>query len=156
MMRSKILIVEDETPKCENIQAHLLKLNKNFQIFIAKSVTSALDYLEQNVPSVIILDMSLPTFDISKNEGGGRPQVLGGNEILRTMELMGINCPTILLTGYETFQRANGSTVTLSQIREELKKRFPKLIQNILYYTSIYDEWKSELNEELKKLELIK
>jgi CheY-like chemotaxis protein len=78
-----ILLVEDEAPKSTHIERFLKNLAPNVVISLAKSVNSAFDALEQNVPDLLLLDMSLPTFDIGDRESGGRPQGFGGIEILR-------------------------------------------------------------------------
>lgn len=145
-MRSvRILLVEDETPKSTHIEHFLKNLAPNVMISLAKSVNSALDALEQNVPDLLLLDMSLPTFDIGDRESGGRPQGFGGIEILRYMTLAEIACPTIVITGYEAFLREAGKTVDLSQIKTELETEFPNLLRGVLHYNSTFDEWKIEL-----------
>lgn len=147
--RIRILIVEDETPKCTHIQNFLESLKIDICITIAKSVNGALDELDEEVPDLLILDMSLPTFDICERETGGRPQGFGGIEVLRQMTMGRIECPTLILTGYEGFQREAGKTVDLSQIRTEMAEEFPTMFKGLLHYNSTYDEWKTALKEAL-------
>jgi CheY-like chemotaxis protein len=111
---------------------------------------------EAQVPDMLLLDMSLPTFDVGERESGGRPQGFGGIEILRHMTLAGISCPTIVITGYEAFLREAGKTVDISQMRTELEQEFPQCLSGVLqclsgvlHYNSTYDEWKSELEKAL-------
>ncbi|NWA91462.1 response regulator [Pseudomonas sp. D8002] len=132
----KILIVEDETPKITQIELFLRSLCMPMAIKHAKSVNSALDVLEGDIPHLILLDMSLPTMDIDipGGEAGGRPQGFGGIEILRNMEFSGISCPVIVITGYEAFPRQGGS-VDISGITQELKEEFPQLLHSVLHYT---------------------
>ena len=54
-----ILLVEDEYPKRQNIQKFLENLPKDINIRFAQSVNSALDELEDEIPDLMILDMSL-------------------------------------------------------------------------------------------------
>ena len=144
-MKIHILLVEDEAPKRAHVEKYLKSLDQEVVIGIAKSVNSALDALENELPDLLILDMSLPTFDVGGRENGGRPQGVGGIEILRYMTMSEMYCPTIVITGYEAFQQDTGKTVDLSQIRAELAEEFPQLVMSVLHYNSTYQEWKIEL-----------
>jgi hypothetical protein len=118
------------------------------------SVNSAMNALEDSLPDLLLLDMSLPTFDIGNEEAGGRPQGFGGVEILRHMTLGGITCPTIVLTGYEAFPTGVGKSVELSELKESLSNEFPGLFLGILHFNSTYDEWKNALEQTLVDLGL--
>lgn len=144
-----ILLVEDEAPKRTHIERFLTGLSSEVTITIAQSVNSALDALEQQVPDLLLLDMSLPTFDVGERESGGRPQGFGGIEVLRYMAMAEINCPTIVITGYEAFLREAGKPVDLSQLRAELEEEFPQCLKGVLHYNSTYDEWKTALGNAL-------
>lgn len=146
-----ILLVEDEAPKRTHIEHFLKSLSSGITVTVAQSVTSALDNLEKRLPDLLLLDMSLPTFDVGERESGGRPQGFGGIEVLRHMTMDGTNCPTIVITGYEAFLREAGKPVDLSQLRSELEKEFPKCLKGVLHYNSTYDEWKIELGKALSK-----
>jgi hypothetical protein len=65
------------------------------------------------------------------------------------MTMTEINCPTIVITGYEAFLREAGKTVDLSQLRAELEEEFPQCLKGVLHYNSTYDEWKTELGKAL-------
>ncbi|MEA5672243.1 response regulator [Pseudomonas sp. MH2] len=141
-----ILIVEDEVPKSTQIELFLRGLCVPMHINTVRSVNSALDTLDENVPDLILLDMSLPTIDvdISNKESGGRAQGFGGVEVLRYMGFAGLACPTIVVTGYEVFPRETGD-IGFSELREELKEDFPGIVQGVLHYNSTYETWKTEL-----------
>lgn len=142
----RILLVEDEVPKSTQIELFLRGLCLPMDISFARSVNSALDSLEECIPDLLLLDMSLPTIDvdISNKESGGRPQGFGGIEVLRNMKYSGISCPTIVVTGYEAFPREGGD-LDISQLRLELEAEFPDVLRGILHYNSTYETWKSEL-----------
>jgi CheY-like chemotaxis protein len=141
-----ILIVEDEVPKSTQIELFLRGLCIPMNIRSAKSVNSALDSLDDEVPDLLLLDMSLPTLDvdISNKESGGRPQGFGGIEVLRHMKYSSISCPTIVITGYEAFPREGGG-LDITQLRLELEEEFPNILHDVLHYNSTYETWKSEL-----------
>jgi len=148
----KILVVEDEAPKLEHIDRFLSQTGVNSSICFAHSVNAALDALDDVVPDLILLDMSLPTFDVNDREDGGRPQGFGGIEILRHISMSEIKCATIIITGYEAFPREGEGPVELSQLREELNTEFPSILKGVLHYNSTYDEWKTELVRVLRNV----
>jgi CheY-like chemotaxis protein len=140
-----ILLVEDETPKQGHIAALLHQIAPSVKVTIARSVTSALCALEAAPITLLLLDMSLPTFDVGERESGGRPQGFGGIEVLRHMTMAEIRCPTVVITGYEGFTREGGATLDLAQLRKELHEEFPDMLLAVLHYNSTFDEWKTVL-----------
>ena len=144
-----LLLVEDEAPKRGHIERLVVDALPGCRVSVARSVNSALDVLEAGGIGFLLLDMSLPTFDIGDRESGGRPQGFGGIEVLRHMAMAGISCPTLIITGYEGFKRETGVTVDLAQLRAELDAEFSHILKGVLHYNSTYDEWKYALREAL-------
>ena len=95
-----VLLVEDEDPKLRHLRDRLSYELPEAIIDICRSVNSATDYLERSTPDIVILDMSLPTFDVTQTEGGGRPQGFGGVEVLRHIAFNDLACKVIVITGY--------------------------------------------------------
>ncbi|MDO6528066.1 hypothetical protein Q4519_20530 [Motilimonas sp. 1_MG-2023] len=143
----KVLIVEDEEPKYVHIKNHIQQILPIVVVSHAKSVTSAVDRLEDNIPDLLVLDMSLPTFDISEEESGGRPQGFGGIEVLREMQIENWRCPTIVITGYSAFQRDGVQRVSLDELSTELMKEFPDFLKGVLHFNSSFSEWQVELEK---------
>jgi len=144
---SRILIVEDEDPKLEHLSSFINSIASDLKIESARSVVSALEKLRQMPPSLLLLDMSLPTFDIGEMESGGRPQGYGGLEVLRQMTMLDIECPTVVVTGYEAFPGDAGEPVDLNELGRRLKEEFPKMLKEVLHYNSTNDEWKTKLRK---------
>lgn len=145
MSDKTILLVEDEAPKLRHISNLVKEIEPGVTLLEVRSVNSALDQLESTKVDVLLLDMSLPTFDVGDRESGGRPQGFGGIEVLRHMTMAGIDCPCIVITGYEGFKREDGETVDLIQLKAELESEFPELLRGVLHYNSRYDEWQTVL-----------
>lgn len=76
MQNCTILVIEDESPKRKHIEDFISSRGNGVGMTIlrSQSVSSALDVLDEVTPDLIILDMSLPTYEISETESGGRPQ----------------------------------------------------------------------------------
>ena len=60
-MKRKILIVDDE-PNIVMILEYTFK-KQNFEVFIARDGSEALDILEENKPDVVLLDIMMPHVD---------------------------------------------------------------------------------------------
>lgn len=149
---TQILIVEDEEPKLRHIREFAVERYPNSAIQAAGSVSSAIDALEDCLPDLVILDMSLPTFDVSAGESGGRPRGFGGREILRYMQMEEVDCPTLVLTGYEQFPHPSGGAVPLSTLREEILSEFSEVVRAVLHFDSSLEDWKVQLKKSLDEM----
>jgi CheY-like chemotaxis protein len=143
-MAATILVVEDEDPKLEGIQKFLKDFDATLDISFARSVKSGLNRLGVELPDVLLLDMSLPTFDITGFEPGGRPQGFGGMEIVRYLDSLESRVPTIVVSAYDAFAR-DGKSVELKDLALELVTDFPDMIRGVVYFNPIHDQWSDEL-----------
>lgn len=155
----RILVVEDEGPKCNKILACIKEIPQCNEAIadIAKSVRSALDFIDANAYDIIFLDMSLPTFDISEDEQGGRPQGFGGLEVMRDLLNLDIFTPVIVVTAYEYFSdehddKESGKEATLAELDESLGEEFPEFFCGLVKYETYSDEWQVELSGFIDKL----
>ena len=143
-MNLKILVVEDEAPKREHICSFLQARWPIVDIQTAKSVRAGIQAILQGDIDLLILDMSLPTFEVSANESGGRPQNFGGAEIMRYMDLYDIEIPVIVVTAYEAFSKA-GLAIDHESLNEQLSRDHPRFYKGLIYYNSLFAEWKKDL-----------
>lgn len=151
-----ILIADDEGPKLDNIVEVVTNLLPTANIKTARSVRSALDALGEQAATFVVLDMSLPTFDVAPGEQGGRPQNYGGIELLRYMDFYDLECPVFIVTQYEAFPDKNGH-VDLSSLSERLLIDHPKTFRALIYYAGSSDEgWRKKLVEAIQTTELTK
>jgi DNA-binding response OmpR family regulator len=67
----RILLIEDEVPKQEHILAALKELRPGATVNVARSVRTAIESIVAEQPDLLLLDMSLPTFDVGPKESGG-------------------------------------------------------------------------------------
>lgn len=150
-----VLLVEDEAPKRQHVEVLLRALLPEANIDFANSVRSALEALRKSRPDLVILDMSLPTFDVTRDEAGGRPQGFGGVELLRNMELEEIECPVVVLTGYDSFAKGGGE-VRLDELKSELASEHPRVFRGVLHYNSAYGDWQEQLKAVCFELGILK
>ncbi|KAA0939840.1 response regulator [Psychrobacter sp. ANT_H59] len=155
----RILIVEDELSKKENILKSIYGKFNNLTVSEASSVRSAKQILKSKQEfDCIILDMSLPTFDIKKDEFGGRPQGFGGKEIIRQMIRERIVIPIVVVTAYEVFHAKNSfddtiQDITLDELKDQLISYSNLIKIEVIKYDALIDDWKNQLMEFLEKID---
>jgi CheY-like chemotaxis protein len=145
-----ILLVEDEAPKQERILSFLREHWPDSSVRTARSVRSAVDQLTSDELDLVLLDVSLPTFDVGPNESGGRPQNFGGVEVLRYMDLYEKPIPTILITAYEAFSK-DGKPIDHEALDHELREQHPNSYRGLIYYNSLFTEWRTFLEDIIAK-----
>lgn len=146
-----ILLVEDEDSKRENIKSLLLNYGGNYSLQEARSVGSAIRSLRTIHFNLVILDMSLPTFDIGAGESGGRPQGFGGVEVLRYMDRFKVKVPVIVLTAYPAFAQGD-KEIDLTSLSATLSRDHPGTFRGMIFYNSMFSTWKSDLIRLIKEL----
>lgn len=139
-----ILIVEDDEFKADRLRTFVEPAVRHGKIEAARSYKSGLRALVGGGWSFVILDMSLPTFDIQPGSDGGRPLSLGGRELLRQMKRRGLKFPTVVVTGFDTFGNAP-EAVTLAQLDDELQNEFGDFYLGSVYFDATTDEWRDRL-----------
>lgn len=80
-MLSKVLLIEDFQTKADSIISHLTDEFPNVRIERRESYKSALSEICNNAREydLILLDMSMSTFDVTAEESGGEPEPLADN-----------------------------------------------------------------------------
>lgn len=146
----KVLIVEDDEYKIGAIGYCLNHGLSNLDLTVARSVTSAIRVIDKGAIDFCVIDMTLPTFDYSKDSDGGPPRVFGGIELLRYIDS---ECPAVravVLTGFSEFDKDDGEMLTLLQLTENLLGEFQEVLVNVLYYSGQDGEWKAKLIDAIR------
>lgn len=143
-MGPNILFVEDNHHKRGKVIAFLKDRNPSCNITEAHSFTSGTQKILENEYDVVLLDMSLPTYDKSKNEPGGRFRTFGGKEIARKVRRRNKQSKIIFITQYASFSD-NGRSQTLDEIRNELSSDNDENYIGTVFYDSSQSAWKEKL-----------
>lgn len=143
----KILIADDDINKRERIKSFIVsKFNDKFEIYEQHSYQSSLRCIQDELFDLIILDMTMPTYDISLEENGGRIKVFAGKEIMSKMIRRNIIMPVIVMTQFETFGE---DEVTFSELEQELKNSYGEIFEEIIYYHNGLTGWQEQLENRL-------
>jgi CheY-like chemotaxis protein len=138
----KIWLIEDDGFKRDKLKAALQEMFDAVEIHMARSAKSAFKLLSVGIPDLIVLDMSLPTFDIGPYESGGRPQGFGGVEVLREMERREIVVPVVVVTQYAVFGEER---VGIKELAKRLERDHSSTFSSLVYYDSASEQWKEDL-----------
>lgn len=145
----RILIVEDDGFKQRQITEFVGTRFEDAHIEVAASVKSAEMKLSKHVFNIVLLDMSLPTFDVSPWESGGRPQGFGGRAVLDFMLYRGLEAKAVVLTQFENFSDGE-SVVDLDALRNELSQRYHQILLGTIFFDGAI-QWQLELSKLLDR-----
>lgn len=140
-----VLVAEDDEDKLEQTQMFLTLLEEVRDIVVAKSLQSCLRAINERDFDLLILDMTMPTFDRTLSEEGGRPHAFAGREVLRQMRRRRIETPVIILTSFDRFGEESDYT-TLDQLKHELKSNFPNYTGTVQLKANV-DDWRDALRD---------
>lgn len=140
----RALIIEDDELKTERLKGFLDQELPDHQVEVARSYKSGLRALVASTRALVILDMTLPTFDIAPGSDGGRPLNLGGRDLLRQMKRRSLAYPTVVVTGFDAFG-SEPKAVTLAQLDNELKGEFGNFYIGSIYFNATSDDWRDKL-----------
>jgi CheY-like chemotaxis protein len=141
----RILLIEDDAFKAKRLCSFLRAQSSEYDVVLERSVSAGLTRLfAPPVPDILLLDMSLSTFDVGPRETGGRPQNFGGITVLEHMLRRDTKVPALVITQFESFPREGGE-LSLDDLSRELSTRFPEIFKSLIYYSSRETEWERRL-----------
>ena len=145
----KVLIVEDDEFKLTQLAKFVGELLDGVRIIKKRSQQSGVKAVIETVPDLVLLDMSLPTFDIGPTEAGYSTEFFAGRNILRELCRYKIASKVIVITQFEQFGEGDEAT-TLDELRKKLEMQFPDNYIATIYYHPSQEDWKIKLEELIK------
>lgn len=146
---NRLFLIEDDENKKLELTEFLEQVLVNPEITVAGSYQTALRRLVENHFDLILLDMTIPSFEINAEEDGGRPQAYGGRSILRQMERRNIVVPVIVVTQFDVFGDEK-EAMTLPELDHQLAARYTRIYRGSVYYNATIDDWKADLMKKVK------
>ena len=145
----KILLVEDNFFKREKIVDFISSINGH-NIVEAASYNSGLTSAMSDEFDFLILDMSMPTFDRTASDMGGRFKVLAGKEIVTKLKKQNRLIPFVILTGFADFS-VDTDKLNLNQIND-LMALVGETYRGTIFFDSANSKWKDDLNNVIESL----
>lgn len=149
-MGKKILVIEDNEPKLNMLKQFCVDYWPGFTVECRCSYNAALSEVVHHGRNydIILLDVSMNTYDISSGESDGEQEPLAGSNILRFMKLRKIYVPVIVVTMYESF--VDG--IKIDKLDEGFKEKYPELYKGFVYYSLKNEDWINKLNNLIKAI----
>lgn len=146
----KILLVEDDEDKRNQIIQYI---NENFicELEEVRSYHSAINAIRSKQFDLILLDMTIPTFDITSVEPGGRSQPFGGELILSEMDRKSIDSKVIVITQFDLFGEGD-EEIGLSDLNRRLINQFNEIYIGAIQYSISYNSWQEMLKNKIKTI----
>ena len=140
----KLLLVEDFPQKADDIKKEILSNFPNLCIEERSSYQSAIEeiYRHYNEYFLILLDITMSTFDVNIEENGGLPETLAGKRILEGMYLRDIPTKVKVVTMFESF---DGKSI--SQLDKELREDNPDCYEGFIFFSFKKSDWKKQLTD---------
>lgn len=147
----KILFIEDHPLKQAQINKFVVENFSDCQIESKNSYISGLKELIKNHSNydVLLLDISMPNYDISSEDSGGDWMPLAGKNILKEMYLRDIPTKAIVVTMHGSFD--DGTKIT--ELDSDLKKEFSDNYIGYVFYSQLNEDWKDKICQLLKTFE---
>lgn len=141
---NRILIVEDLPEKAEEIKMVIANEFPEIEIEERTSYHSAIEEIYKNYLQykLILLDISMSTFDVNVEENGGLPESLAGKRILQGMYLRDIPTKVKVVTMFESF---DGKSI--KELDRELREDNPDSYDGFIFFSFKKSEWKKQLVE---------
>jgi len=144
MKKINILLIEDDKKKSDDIISHINNKFPSSEILLKESYHSGLKTLIREPFDLLLLDMSMPTWDRSPSEAGGEYEKFGGIKILKELARKKKLLPTILITMFDNFGESDNS-ITLDQMNTVLKNDYEDLYIGSVFYRSDISQWQTDL-----------
>jgi DNA-binding response OmpR family regulator len=141
-----ISIIEDDDNKASQLMQYLHILLPNSNISVSKSFHAGLKEILNHDIDLVLLDMTMPTFDIGLDEDGGRIQHLAGRELLFQMQRRNIIIPVIIITQFDQFGTSKNS-LTLHDLDIQLRQSLSSIYKGYVFYNTAQEGWKLSLKK---------
>lgn len=136
-----IYIIEDSDLKIQKIESFLLDngIHRD-QIDSFRSYQSGTQAIFKTPPELIILDMSIPTFDKSIDSREGRLRPLGGYDVMKKILFKNIQTKVIVLTQLEFFGEG-AEKISFEELRNKCIENFSDIFLDCIYYSPTESSW---------------
>ena len=146
----KILLVEDVTNKAQRICNCIYNAFLDSEIIIKESYHSASVEIVKHHQDydIVLLDMSMPSYDSSEEESGGVPEAIAGRRILEKMFLKEITTKVIVVTMYDKFEGEK-----LVEMDKSFQETYKDFYYGYVFFSFENADWQLQLIKMIKDYE---
>jgi CheY-like chemotaxis protein len=147
----KLLVIEDDQNKRHQMVSLLSEQFPEAEIEIAQALQSGLRKVIAGAFDLILLDMTLPTYDPSPDEDGGQLKHYAGREILSQMDRRNIVMPVLVVTQFDKFGE-EPDKLTLGELDVQLRQSHAGNYRGSIFYDLSTERWKAALVKRVGEL----
>ena len=149
-MISRVLIIEDNKNKLKKVKETAMKLLPAASVHDAISYTGGIRRIYEEQWDLILLDMTLPVYDITPHDNGGDRRSTAGKEIMKRMQNRGKIIPTIIITQFDTFGE---SGLSISDLNDEFSNDLKEIWKGTVNYVDASKKWQIDLKNIINNLQ---
>lgn len=142
-----IILVEDDDYKANQIKEFLNRFDYN--VIIKRSFKTGMEAIVNTKCDIVLLDMTIPSFEISAAHPSSRNRKYGGRDILNEMSRKEIQLPAVVITQYKVFDDGEKS---LNDLDKELMECYSEIYRGIIYYNASILDWQDKLENIINKI----
>src|SRR4051794_5918194 len=142
----KVLIIDDDINKIRQLKTFVVERFPCLEIEERRSYQSGARAAVLDTPEIILLDMTMPTFNVGGKETGGRERRYAGIQILRNVRRKEIRTKVIVVTQFERFGEGD-EQITIHELREKLSQEFSGMYAGTIYYEAADSKWTEQLHK---------
>lgn len=146
-----LLLVEDDEHKRDALSEFLKESFTEVEVTYAASLMSGVRKARKTEHSVILLDMTLPNYDLRDGETGAGMHAFGGVEFLKQMKRHKVFTPVIVITQFETFGQPP-NVKDLAELNDEMIDAFSPVYRGAIYYHASIEDWSRSLDTMLREV----
>lgn len=143
-----VLVVEDDENKRVQLFQFLEKIIPSEVVIFERSLQGGVSRVRSEDFELIILDMTLPQYDLSPDEPSDDTHIFGGQEFLAQMDRFEIVTPVLVFTQFEVFGKPPNE-MNLEDLNHKLSLDYPTIYKGFVYYHASINTWKKELRDKL-------
>jgi CheY-like chemotaxis protein len=144
-MKLNILFVEDNPHKRASVIEYIKVLLPDSEVVEAYSFSSGCQAITRHQFSLILLDISLPTYDRVGSESGGKFRPFAGKEIARKLIRSGSKSRVAFITQYNSFSD-RGTSYSFDSLGADLASEIGGNFAGLVFYDSSRSSWKTEIS----------
>lgn len=150
-MKRRILFVEDNDYKRNKIVDYLAATFPEIETVESRSYSSCVQKMEESTFDLLLLDVSLPTYDISPTETGGRFRTFAGRELARRAIRQDTISKIIFITQYKSFSE-RGNSYSFDELALHLEKDCGAKFGGAIFFDGSISSWKQKLTDAIEAL----
>lgn len=146
-----ILFVEDNAHKRTRVVEYIESIAGDVCVDEAWSYTSGCRKIEIKDYDLYLLDVSLPTYDRTGSESGGRFRVFGGREVARKIFRLKATGKIAFITQFNSFSD-KGNSYTFDALQLVIEKELKENYLGMVFYNSALSVWREELSKIVREI----